>query len=230
MRRTSNSLERRTLVAGTGLATLLAIFMMTPTAFGDTASEQTTPSTNPPVSTVSEQVGGNYDVVINVKMSDFAFTPDTLRIPAGQTVKLVLENVGVVAHEFMAGRDVASDESAFSEDLFARVDVEMGVGKGMDDMNHEGMGMDMDDMNHEGMEGMKEGHRPGQEAEDHEHAEKAEVHEHGGDDHGTMLLLEGKATGSMRFTLPESKRGTWAIGCFLPGHYQAGMKGILIVE
>jgi uncharacterized cupredoxin-like copper-binding protein len=45
-----------------------------------------------------------------------------------------------------------------------------------------------------------------------------------------MLLLQVESNGSMSFTLPESKRGTWTIGCFQPGHYLAGMTGVLIVE
>jgi uncharacterized cupredoxin-like copper-binding protein len=31
-------------------------------------------------------------------------------------------------------------------------------------------------------------------------------------------------------TLPEEKVGEWEIGCFVPGHYQAGMKAPLIVQ
>ena len=34
----------------------------------------------------------------------------------------------------------------------------------------------------------------------------------------------------MSFTLPESRRGEWSTACFLPGHYDAGMHGALIVE
>ena len=34
----------------------------------------------------------------------------------------------------------------------------------------------------------------------------------------------------MTFTLPEDRRGEWATGCFLSGHYEAGMHGTLIVE
>lgn len=52
----------------------------------------------------------------------------------------------------------------------------------------------------------------------------------GGDDHGTMLMTEASKTAMMSFTLPESSRGVWSMGCFLPGHFEAGMRGILIVE
>ena len=32
------------------------------------------------------------------------------------------------------------------------------------------------------------------------------------------------------FTLPPTKAGEWEIGCFVPGHYEAGMKAPVIVE
>jgi uncharacterized cupredoxin-like copper-binding protein len=34
----------------------------------------------------------------------------------------------------------------------------------------------------------------------------------------------------IELTLPESKKGEWEIGCFIPGHYEAGMKLPLIVK
>lgn len=34
----------------------------------------------------------------------------------------------------------------------------------------------------------------------------------------------------VEFTLPEGKKGQWEIGCFLGGHYEAGMKIPLIVK
>ena len=80
---------------------------------------------------------------------------------------------------------------------------------------------------------------------EHEHAEEAE-HEHGqvehedaaagdhahgeGHEHGTMVEAQASQTFHMTFTLPESRRGEWNTGCFLPGHYDAGMHGTLIVE
>lgn len=35
---------------------------------------------------------------------------------------------------------------------------------------------------------------------------------------------------AIEFTLPESKKGQWEIGCFIMGHYEAGMKIPLIVK
>jgi len=34
----------------------------------------------------------------------------------------------------------------------------------------------------------------------------------------------------IRLKFPESAKGTWELGCFVPGHYETGMKTTLIVE
>ncbi|GBD11912.1 hypothetical protein HRbin23_01595 [bacterium HR23] len=34
----------------------------------------------------------------------------------------------------------------------------------------------------------------------------------------------------VRITIPEEMKGEWEIGCFVPGHYEAGMHTTLIVE
>lgn len=35
---------------------------------------------------------------------------------------------------------------------------------------------------------------------------------------------------TLRFTVPTGDVGEWEIGCFEPGHYEAGMKGTLVIE
>lgn len=42
-------------------------------------------------------------------------------------------------------------------------------------------------------------------------------------------LEEGEAL-TMLVTVPEDLVGTWEIGCFVPGHYQAGMKAPFVIE
>lgn len=42
-------------------------------------------------------------------------------------------------------------------------------------------------------------------------------------------LEEGEAL-TMLVTVPEDLVGTWEIGCFIPGHYQAGMKAPFVIE
>lgn len=50
---------------------------------------------------------------------------------------------------------------------------------------------------------------------------------------GTMMFLKPGQHGTMTFTIPSSKAGTYLIGCFRKmgseTHYQVGMKGTLIV-
>ena len=42
-----------------------------------------------------------------------------------------------------------------------------------------------------------------------------------------MAEAQAGETVLMTFTLPESRRGEWMTGWFLPGHYEAGMHGML---
>ena len=42
-------------------------------------------------------------------------------------------------------------------------------------------------------------------------------------------LEEGESI-TMLVTVPEDLVGTWEIGCFIPGHYQAGMKASFVIE
>ncbi|MFQ5879701.1 MAG: plastocyanin/azurin family copper-binding protein [Dehalococcoidia bacterium] len=58
--------------------------------------------------------------------------------------------------------------------------------------------------------------------------EKAELERE--EEHGTEVELEAGGKGVLTFTVPTGKTGEWEIGCFIPGHYEAGMKGKLIVE
>ena len=167
-------------------------------------------------------------VEIEVTLNEFSITPSPLRIPAGTPVRLVIRNTGLVDHEFMAGREPA--DGTYRHDLFEGVSVEI---------SDSDMAM--------AMEGHAEAEADHEEAEEHEHSEEAEEHAeqaaahaeqaeaHAAEaeahsPHGTMVQTKPATTTAMTFTLPTSKRGEWETGCFLPGHFEAGMKGILIVE
>ena len=61
---------------------------------------------------------------IQVKMSEFAFQPNSIRIKAGQTVQLELINDGNAEHEFMAGRTVdmhQGEANGYQKDFFDSV-------------------------------------------------------------------------------------------------------------
>lgn len=49
--------------------------------------------------------GGHGGHLVEVAMQEFAFTPSTVSIPAGERVILRLVNRGKIDHEFMAGRE-----------------------------------------------------------------------------------------------------------------------------
>jgi uncharacterized cupredoxin-like copper-binding protein len=44
------------------------------------------------------------------------------------------------------------------------------------------------------------------------------------------IELDPGADAWIRTTFPESTKGTWEIGCFVPGHYDAGMNEMLVIE
>ncbi|HYW35316.1 MAG TPA: DUF2231 domain-containing protein [Balneolaceae bacterium] len=63
-------------------------------------------------------------VTIPLTLKDYAYVPDTLKIPTGKPVKIMLKNTGKMIHEFMAGKGgVRSDEHGFKQSLFSKVSV-----------------------------------------------------------------------------------------------------------
>lgn len=155
-----------------------------------------------------------------ITMSEFAFEPDSISIPAGEEVTLEFVNDGATTHEFLAGREVTEGDNGrpdgFEEDLFEGVDVtvepsgaRMGGEEGMEEMEATEMATEM-------ATGM---------ATDDEHAED----EHAG--HGVGVVVEPGETASMTFTLPADRAGEWMIGCFEDNgtHYEQGMDGTLTV-
>ena len=184
---------------------------------------------------------------IEVTLNEYSFSPEPLRIPAGRPVTLVIRNIGRVPHEFMAGRDVAGND--FRHDLFADLHVNIeqaGAGHGdhgdHDDhaeVDEHGGGHDAD-AGHDHAAGHDADAGHDQDAAQnadagHDHAAAQNTddggHAHGeGHAHGTMVEAAAGETFLLTFTLPEDRRGEWATGCFLSGHYEAGMHGVLIVE
>ncbi|MFB6231511.1 MAG: cupredoxin domain-containing protein [Salinibacter sp.] len=175
---------------------------------------QSSEGTNSNAATSS--MAGTSAKVIEVTMKDFAFKPSTLTVPAGKKVTLKFTNTGKVEHEFMAGKKMAGEGEGFENDLFAGVSVKK---QNPDETAEEGEHSEEDEHAEEGEE----------HAEEDEHAGGEE---HGEEHHGTMLALKSGESGSMTFTLPPSKAGTYTIACFETTgqkHYKLGMKGTLKV-
>jgi uncharacterized cupredoxin-like copper-binding protein len=150
-------------------------------------------------------------ITINLTLKDFAFKPDTLRIPTGTPVKIMIKNTGSVTHEFMAGvGGIAASGDGFKHDLFHNVTV-----------HHTGGTVEMGDMDMSDMKmgNMKMGGMKMRKMES-----------------GFMIDVKPGKQASISFTLPKSKKGTWKMGCFVTfgqtskTHYDVGMKGVVIVE
>lgn len=133
---------------------------------------------------------------VAISMSEFAFDPAKFAVPVGEAVTLTLTNDGEVVHEFMAGRQVKSQDGdtahGYRQDLFAGIEPTVTREAGV--------------------------------AADHAHDDHA--HDHG----GFVVLADPGETVEVSFTAPPDKTGQWEIGCFQPGHYEAGMRGTLTVQ
>lgn len=57
-------------------------------------------------------------------MTDFAYKPSEISVPAGETVTLRFTNTGEVEHYFVVGDAVASDQDGFQQNLFSGVSIE----------------------------------------------------------------------------------------------------------
>lgn len=74
---------------------------------------------------------------IQVEMRDFAFSPETLTLQAGEKVTLTFKNVGKLEHEFMVGSDPAIGKGYLKDWLAG---AQMGA-SGEHDMGHPGEGV-----------------------------------------------------------------------------------------
>ncbi|GBD07829.1 Auracyanin-A [Candidatus Thermoflexus japonica] len=95
-------------------------------------------------------------------------------------------------------------------------------------VEHEFMvGREVEQHEHEGkMEGFSQDFFAGMEVTYTVEKGKVEREE----EHGFEVELEPGGKATLTFTVPSDRKGEWEIGCFVPGHYEAGMKGVLIVR
>ncbi len=108
---------------------------------------------------------------INMSMSDrMRFSPDTLKVKVGDSLRIKLANKGQLKHEFVLGTQASLDEHAELMKKFPNM----------------------------------------------EHEEPYMAHVEPGND-GEIVW---------KFT----QKGMFAFGCLIPGHYDTGMKGTVMVE
>lgn len=138
---------------------------------------------------------------LSLVLAEYRFVPETLTVKAGEDVELTIINQGAREHELMIGRP-AGGGPAWEEDLLARMEPEVLSGEGYKLAGFPGM---------EGME---------------EHEEEAGMEEHG----GAEIEVEAGGRVTLVLHVPADATGEWEMGCFLPQHYERGMKGTLVVE
>lgn len=159
---------------------------------------------------------------IQIMTGDFYFKPGIIKLKAGQKVNIELVNEGNIEHEFMVGRVV----------------------KMVGDKAHEKPGEAGEEghetsvAGHEHNEGTHSAHAGTSRGFDKDFFEGIEVAtetENGAEfmrmpGHGTMVLLKPRSKAIITFTVPTDRIGEWEMACFIPGHYEAKMKGEIIVE
>ena len=137
---------------------------------------------------------------VEVVMQDMSFSPKSLDVKAGETVRFVLVNKGQLLHEFNLGD--AAMHAEHQKQMMQMQASGMLNATGMGKMDHSAMGHgDMASMGNMG--GMKH------------------------DDSNSVLVEPGK-TAELTWTF--SKATGLEFACNIPGHYQAGMMGKIHVE
>ena len=135
---------------------------------------------------------------VNIEMTDLAFSPKTLNVKPGETVRFVLVNKGQLLHEFNLG-----DAAMHAEHQKEMLKMQQSGAMTTTGMNHSGM-------DHSGMDhgAMGQGSM----------SMTGMVH----DDPNSVLVEPGK-TAELTWTFSGARDLEFA--CNVPGHYQAGMVG-----
>ena len=137
---------------------------------------------------------------VEVVLQDMSFSPKSLDVKAGETVRFVLVNKGQLLHEFNLGD--AAMHAEHQKQMMQMQSSGMLNATGMGKMDHGAM--DHDAMGNMGnMGGMKH------------------------DDPNSVLVEPGK-TAELTWTF--TKASGLEFACNIPGHYQAGMVGKLNVR
>jgi len=202
---------------------VLGLYLLARSRGGEVEAQSDAPALDQAAADVSDTLE------IVVEMSEFSFSPEPIRLPAGRPVKLVIRNLGGVAHELMVGREV--ENGGFEYDLFADVPVRIEgatTSMGM-------MGEDAAEDGHAAEEAEETAHGHEDAGESHGDADEsagdaAPGDAHAGGGHGTMALVQPGDTAYMTFTIPADRTGEWTAACFVPGHFEAGMQVDLVVE
>lgn len=208
---------------------------------------------DPDPNAISVSDNGGFTLVMN----EFSFSPSSIQLDAGSTVTIRLVNEGAVEHELMVGRTVMPG-GGYGEDLLAVMladgdpspvlesaltaagsttttasTTDAGHDETNSDSHHDGESTTTDptapavtteDGDHHGDE---------PEGGDHHGDEPGSGDQHGGDgaNHGGshITVQPGEST-EIVLRVPAGVTGEWQIGCFIEGHFEAGMLGSMTIR
>lgn len=154
---------------------------------------------------------------VQIRIGDFYIKPETVELKAGQEVKIELVNEGKIEHEFMVGQGIKIEESEHEmrQTTHNTSEGEHEHSKEMHEM-HGGMSSRFERDFFEGIEIS---------AQPEGGANFTRVPRH-----GTMVALKLQSKATLTFKVQTDRKGEWITACFMPGHYEAKMKGKVIVE
>lgn len=136
---------------------------------------------------------------IEVAMVDVAFEPSALTVQAGETVRFVFVNDGVVEHEATFGDEDEQQEHAAAMRESEGMDMDsMGDADHADEAGRDGEADHADETGHDGDAG---------------HAGEA-----------APLVLEPGDSGEVTMSFDDPGMTSTIIGCHVPGHWEAGMR------
>lgn len=137
---------------------------------------------------------------VTLVMKEFTFEPATIHLRAGEEVALTIKNEGTTEHEWSAGRSVVLTQARTGY----RTDLWALLKPTVAGMQYT-------------LE--KASATPANDLAEGETAEML----------STELDVQPGGSATLRFKVPASAKGTWGFGCFVPGHYESGMHGTIVV-
>jgi uncharacterized cupredoxin-like copper-binding protein len=166
---------------------------------------------------------------IKISTGEFYFNPQSVQLEAGRKVSIELINEGQVAHEFMVGRGAQLNIQGPDNDMHKMHQVPKETMK-TQETGHQHLENESQEEMH-GAHAMSGGFQK----DFFEGIDVTVQNENAAEfmrmpDHGTMILLQPHGKAVISFTVPKDRNGTWEMACFVPGHYEARMKGNIIVR
>ena len=133
------------------------------------------------------------DRIVNIKMYDNYYEPNSIKVKKGETIKFVVQNLGEMVHEY----NIATKEMHIKHQPEMERLVEHGIllGDKIDMVKMKEMSKKDHSLSHS---------------------------------HSNSVMVEPKKTGEIIWKF--SKNIDLEMACNVPGHYQAGMVGKIIIE